>query len=116
VLRVWIEEDAEGEPVNPIDVVNLHNPHRTLLLPAHELIRDAIPIPEKPALRYVSLPHLVVLKLYAGGRRDLADVVELLVRNPDADVEGIRALCKRYGLEAIDELIEEAEQRRPESR
>jgi hypothetical protein len=43
-------------------------------------------------------------------------VVELLVRNPDVDVEEIRALCKRYGLEAIDELIEEAEQGRPESR
>jgi hypothetical protein len=111
VLRIWTEEDADGEPIEPIDVVNLQNPLRPLLLPAHELIRDAIPIAERPALRYVRLPHLILLKLYAGGRRDLADVVELLARNPDADVEEIRALCKRYALDEIDTLIEEAAER-----
>jgi len=116
VLRVWREEDDDGDPIEPVDIVNLDNPHRPLRLPARELIRDAIPIAERPALRYVRLPHLIVLKLYAGDRRDLADVVEVLAHNPDADLEEIRQLCQRCGLDQIDELIAEAQQRQPRRR
>ena len=111
VLRVWSAEDADGEPIDPIEIVNFHNPHRPLRLPAREIVQEAISLAEKPALRYVRLPHLILLKLYAGARRDLADIVELLERNPDADVEEIRALCKRYGLDEIDGLIDESRRR-----
>ncbi len=41
-------------------------------------------------LRIVPLPHLVALKLYAGGTKSRADIVELLSRNPDADMGAIR--------------------------
>jgi hypothetical protein len=50
--------------------------------PAATAIRDAVPLDEKTTLRYVRLADLVALKLYAGARRDLADVVELLVPKP----------------------------------
>lgn len=116
MLRVWEHEDADYNPIGSIDVVNFFHPHRPLRLPVHELIRDSIQSEENPAFRYVRLPHLVLLKLYAGGRSDHGDVVQLLERNPDADVEDIRQLCKRYGLGMIDTLIAEAEHNRNQRR
>lgn len=59
-------------------------------------------------LRIVPLPHLVALKLYAGGTKSRADIVELLARNPDADVAAIRDLCRGWRLRGLDPLIEEA--------
>lgn len=60
------------------------------------------------SLRIVPLPHLVALKLYAGGTKSRADIVELLARNPDADLAGIRDLCRSWRLRGLDPLIEEA--------
>ena len=59
-------------------------------------------------LRIVPLPHLVALKLYAGGTKSRADIVELLSRNPDADVAAIRDLCRNWRLRGLDPLIDEA--------
>ena len=59
-------------------------------------------------LRIVPLPHLVALKLYAGGTKSRADIVELLARNPAADVAAIRDLCRGWRLSGLDPLIEEA--------
>jgi hypothetical protein len=59
-------------------------------------------------LKIVPLPHLVALKLYAGGTRSRADIVELLGRNPDADMAAIRHLCQSWRLSGLDPLIEEA--------
>ncbi len=59
-------------------------------------------------LRIVPLPHLVALKLYAGGTKSRADIVEVLSRNPDADVAAIRDLCRSWRLRGLDPLIEEA--------
>jgi hypothetical protein len=106
VLRVWINEDEDGEPIEPVEVVNLNNPHRALRLPGRELLRQAIELPEVPDLRCVSLPHLIVLKLYAGSLPDLADAASVLAKNPDADLEEIRAVCKRYRLHTVDALVE----------
>jgi hypothetical protein len=50
---------------------------------------------------------LVALKLYAGGYKSKADIVELLSRNPELDLDEIRAVCDRYRLPGIDELIAE---------
>ena len=58
-------------------------------------------------LRIVPLPHLVALKLYAGGTKSRADIVELLSRNPDADVAAIRDLCRNWRLRGLDPLIDE---------
>jgi hypothetical protein len=47
-------------------------------------------------------------ELYAGGTKSRADIVELLSRNPDADVAAIRDLCRSWRLHGLDALIEEA--------
>ena len=44
------------------------------------------------------VPHLVALKLYAGGQKSASDVLELLARHPDEDLEALGALCARLGL------------------
>jgi hypothetical protein len=59
-------------------------------------------------LRLVPIPQLIALKLYAGGHKSKADIVELLAHNPDLDLDEVRATCKRYRLRGIEELIAEA--------
>jgi hypothetical protein len=59
-------------------------------------------------LRIVPLPHLVALKLYAGGSKSRADIVELLSRNPEVDTAAIRTLCRGWRLGGLDPLIDEA--------
>lgn len=59
-------------------------------------------------LRIVPIPHLIALKLYAGGTKSRADIVELLSRNPDADLAAIRDLCHGWRLRGLEPLIEEA--------
>lgn len=91
VLRVWSAVDDEDVPVDLVEVVNFDNPHRPRRTPAARAIRDALSLMPGSALRYVQLADLVALKLDAGGRTDLADIVEVLARNPDADLAEIRA-------------------------
>lgn len=63
---------------------------------------------EGSPLRLVPLPHLIALKLYAGGHKSKADIVELLVRNPELDLNETRSVCERYRLKGLEELIREA--------
>jgi hypothetical protein len=107
-LVVWSRVDEDGEPLEPVDVVNFLNVLRPRRTPAAEAIKNAITLEEKPALRYPRLADLIALKLDAGGPKDIADVVELLRQNPTADIEQIRATCKHYDLDKIDELIDYA--------
>ena len=59
------------------------------------------------SLKLVPLPQLVALKLYAGGLKSKVDILELLRRNPDVDLESIRAACKRYRLQGLGEILAE---------
>ena len=54
------------------------------------------------------LPHLVALKLYAGGLKSRSDIVELLAFNPTADIARIRGLCEKWRLGGFDALIDES--------
>ena len=63
---------------------------------------------EGSRLRLVPIPHLIALKLYAGGHKSKADIVELIARNPELDLGEVRELCERYRLEGIEELLREA--------
>lgn len=63
-------------------------------------------------LKIVPIPQLVALKLYAGGFKSKADIIELLVRNPEADLEEIDAICQRYRIQGFRELIPEIERER----
>ncbi len=89
---------AEG--IDPIEIVNFSNP------PANGFpallgvaLQDALPYREGTSLRVVSLPHLVVFKLYAGGLGSKNDVLELLSRNPDVDLKALRDMCRRFRLD-----------------
>lgn len=110
LLRIWQAEDEHGDPIDPIDVVNFFNPYRPgRINPGADAVRNAVSLGEGSKLRYVRLADLIALKLYAGSRRDQADVVELLVRNPGADLAEIRTCCVRFGFEnLLDELLMEA--------
>jgi len=58
-------------------------------------------------LKVIPLPQLVALKLYAGGLKSKADIAELLIRNPQADIEPIRQTCNRYHLQGLDTILQE---------
>lgn len=73
-----------------------------------DAIRSAtLVVREGSPLRLVPIPQLIALKLYAGGYKSKADIVELLARNPDLDLGEIRAVCNRYRLAGLDELLAE---------
>jgi len=107
VLRVWEREDDEGDPIFPVEIVNLTNPMHVRRNPGTAAIREATPIGGDSQLRCVRLPYLMAMKLATTGRKDQSDVIELLQHNPDADVVEIREVCERYGLlAAFDDLLE----------
>jgi hypothetical protein len=73
-----------------------------------DALRSAtLAVREGSPLRVVPIPHLIALKLYAGGLKSMADIVELLAHNPDADIEEARTLGARYRLPGLDKLLEE---------
>lgn len=108
VLVVWLYEDADGDPLDPVEVVNFYNPYRPRRTPANDAIKNAFSLEQKPGLRCSQLVDLIALKLYSDSPHDHRDVVHVLVANPDADLDAIRETCKRYGFDRIDELIREA--------
>lgn len=94
VLRV---RTADTERV---EVVNFCNPPAggfpALIAAA---LRDARPLREGISLRVVTLPHLILFKLYAGGVKSKNDVLELLSRNPEINVNELREVCRQFRLE-----------------
>jgi hypothetical protein len=96
---------VRGKGFKAVQVVNYANPWGGGTPLGREAIehatRDAL-----GSLAVVDLPHLIALKLYAGGAKAKLDVAELLARNRDVDVDALRALCARFGLDAaLDDLL-----------
>ncbi len=60
---------------------------------------------EGSLMRVVPLPHLIALKLYAGGHKSKADILELIARNPEFDLDQVRKLCESYRLQGLDKLL-----------
>jgi hypothetical protein len=89
VLVVWAVVDELDEPREVVEIVNFYNPWRIARTPANAAILRSIALPTS-ALRCVTLEDLIALKLFAGGFSDYADIVQLLARNPDADLHLIR--------------------------
>jgi hypothetical protein len=110
VLEIWQHADEDGDPIDSIEIVNFANPFRPGRdTPAADAVRNARELGGASKMRCVQLPDLIALKLYARSRRDEADVIELLRRNPDADIDAVRAVCKRFGFEdTLEELIAES--------
>lgn len=88
-----------GEGFDPVQVVNFQNPLAPQRNPGAEAIQTAVAgIVAGTHLRVVDLPHLVALKLYAGGYKSRLDVLALLERNPRIDREEVARVCERFGL------------------
>ena len=98
-----------GDDFDPVQVVNFLNTLATRPNPGEEAVRTAQPgIVTGTALRVVDLPHLVALKLYAGGYKSRLDVLALLDRNPGLDCDETARICARFGLdEAWRDLLAE---------
>jgi hypothetical protein len=58
-------------------------------------------------LRVMPIPQLVALKLYAGGWKSLADVVEMLRRNPEVDLVELGETCRKYRIRGWEKVMEE---------
>ncbi len=71
------------------------------------LAGDDVRVSPGSKLRLIPLPQLVALKLYAGGSKSRADIVELLRRNPEADLSPIRTVCRRYRLRGLEAILSE---------
>ena len=98
VLAVLLAGDALGgidqTAVVPADKV------RARERAAEELIRP-------PGALGEVVRHLIALKLYAGGQKSKAAIIELLVRNRDLELDEVRSARARYGLGGDEELIAE---------
>lgn len=74
----------------------------------HDALADAtLRVRDGSPLRIIPLAHLIVLKLYAGGFKSKADIVEVLSVNPEADLAAIEELCTRYRVHGFAEIREQ---------
>ncbi len=111
VLVVWASEDDEGNPTDVVQVVNFLHPQSQKTNPAAEAIARAVPL-DGLHLSCVAMADLVALKLYAGSRSDLADIVELLAHNADTDLDVLRSIVGRFDhADRLDDLVAEATMR-----
>jgi hypothetical protein len=90
---------VSGDTFDDIQVVNFHNPWSNRKTPATKALDDAIAL-DGIDLRVVSVTDLVLLKLYAGGLKSLADIVGLLEANADIDLNALNATCREAGLDS----------------
>lgn len=74
------------------------------------LAGDDVRIRPGSELRLVPIEQLVALKLYAGGHSSKSDIIELIRRNPDADLEKIRETCRKYRLRGLEVVLEELDE------
>ena len=94
VVRV----SADG--IDPIEIVNFKNPPAGGIPALVDVaLRDALPYREGSGLRVVRLSHLIAFKLYSGGLKSKTDVLELLSRNPELDLDELRETCARFRLD-----------------
>lgn len=97
-----------GDDFDAVQVVNFYNPWALSGNPGESSIHTAVACIPGYDLPVVDVPHLVALKLYAGGPRNRSDVLELLERNRDIDRSEIRRVCEQFSLTAdLDEMLED---------
>lgn len=96
---------VRGGGADPVQVVNFLNPFRARNSnPGIEAVATATEVAGLP-FRVVDIPHLVALKLWAGGPKSALDVSELLGANPNTSLAGIDEVCARFGLTAAWQSI-----------
>lgn len=94
-------------PAGLIQIISYHD-----RFPA--VIEDALNIADlrfsdSSSICIIPLSHLVVLKLYAGGLKSKLDIIEVLKRNPQVDLNDIALQCERYQVSGFGELRGEVE-------
>ena len=100
--------NVTGEDFDAVQVVNFYNPWTASNNPGESTIRAAAGCIPGYDLLVADVPHLVALKLYAGGPRNRSDILELLERNQDADRREIRRLCEQFDLGAeLDAVLQD---------
>ena len=95
-------------PAGLVQIVNFGERFPTVIDSGHA--EATLRVRSGASLRIIPLAHLIALKLYAGGMKSKADIVELLRRNPSPDRDAIRDLCRRYRLRGLEALIREADE------
>jgi hypothetical protein len=95
---------VSGPDFDPIQIVNLTAPGGKRGKLARAAIAAARRVPELD-LPVVDVPHLVALKLAAGGRKDELDVLELLDANPTEPLSHVREVCRQHRLGATLERV-----------
>jgi hypothetical protein len=112
---VELREPDAGDPLGgvldisgnfgQIQIISFHDRFPAVIEDA--LQEAALRVADHSPLRIIPLPHLVILKLYAGGLKSMTDIVEVLSLNEDADLDNIDALCKRYRIRGFEKIREE---------
>lgn len=92
--------DVRGEDAVLVQVVNFSNPPAGGFprLVADALRKGSPLIPGEP-LVVTDLVTLIAFKLYAGGSKSRLDILELLERNPELDLDDLRGRCRSYRLD-----------------
>ena len=92
--------EVTGQGFKPIQIVNFLNPlaPRVTAVGREAIERAEAGLISQSRMRVVTLPHLVALKLYAGGAKSRNDVIEVLERNRPLDLGQVREVCARHGL------------------
>jgi hypothetical protein len=91
----------EKRGLRPIELINFYNPLRPRRNPGRRAVERALPERLVPSsLRLVDLPDLIALKLYAGGPKSTLDILELLERNPELDLDEVTETARAAGLSA----------------
>jgi hypothetical protein len=115
-FQVELREPDLNDPLSGVidassacGLIQLVNFGQTFPAVITDAIKEAtLTVRSESPLRVAPLPHLVALKLYAGGLKSKADIVELLKRNTEADLNEIRALCEKYRLPDVQPILDEA--------
>lgn len=98
--------DVRTPDADLVQVINFNNPPAggfpKLLTDA---LSSAVPLASTSPLRVVDAYHLIAFKLYAGGSKSKLDILEMLDRNPEIDMERLTTLCHGYRLSRALEAI-----------
>lgn len=94
--------DVSG-PFGLIQIISFEDRFPAVIRDALE--GDDVRIFPGSTIRVVPIPQLVALKLYSGGWKSKADIIELLRRNPEVDRDLLRQTCRKYRLRGLDELL-----------
>lgn len=64
----------------------------------------AHPVPDESGVPTISLPHLVVMKLYAGRVQDIADITRMLGAADDEQLQQVRRAVEAYMPDALEDI------------